>query len=89
LQAGHNDSYYSVFRRFRQAKSAYNGSILSSILLQLRSCLQQPQKMKLASRMVKIDSKIIIPRPRSKVVKLAEQFKAEKEIAKEIVYRNI
>jgi hypothetical protein len=46
---------YSVFHRFRQAKFDNGGSILSSSQVLLQP--QLPQKMKLASKMVKIDSK--------------------------------
>ncbi len=46
---------HRVFHRFRQAKIDNDGSILSSILFLLLS--QLPQKMKLASKMVKINSK--------------------------------
>ncbi len=53
---------YSVFQGFRQAKSANGGSILSSnqflILPQLH------QKMMLTSKVVKVDSKIIISLPK-------------------------
>ncbi len=46
---------YSVCHRFRQAEFAYGGSILSSGLFMLL-----PQKIKLATEVVKINSKIII-----------------------------
>jgi hypothetical protein len=53
---------YSVFQGFSKAKSANGGSILSSshflILPQL------PQKIKLASKVVKVDSKIFISLPK-------------------------
>jgi hypothetical protein len=49
---------YSVFQGFRQAKSANGGSILSSS--QFLILPQLPQKMKLASKVVKVDSKMII-----------------------------
>ncbi len=51
---------YSVFQGFRQAKSA-NGSILSTS--QFLILPQLPQKIKLASKVVKVDSKIIISLP--------------------------
>ncbi len=47
---------YSVFKGFSKARSANGGSILSSS--------QLPQKMKLASKVVKVDSKIIILLPK-------------------------
>jgi hypothetical protein len=50
--------FYSVFHLFRPAKFAYGSSILSSSQFFLMS--QLPQKMKLASKVVKSDSKIII-----------------------------
>jgi hypothetical protein len=54
-----------VFQGFRQAKSANGGSILSSshflVLPQL------PQKMELASKVVKVDSKIIISLPKIQI----------------------
>ncbi len=46
---------YSVFHRFRQAKFDNGGSILSSS--QFLKLSQPPKKMKLASKVVKIDSK--------------------------------
>ncbi len=46
-----------LFHWFKQAKFAYGGLILSS--RQFLILLKLPQKMKLASNMVKIDSKII------------------------------
>jgi hypothetical protein len=53
---------YSVFQGFSKAKSANGGLILSSspflILPQL------PQKIKLSSKVVKVDSKIIISLPK-------------------------
>ncbi len=49
---------YSVFHRFRQAKFAYSGSIFN--LSQFLPLSQLPQKMELASKVVKVDSKIII-----------------------------
>ncbi len=52
---------YSVFHQFREAKSANGGSILSSS--QFLILPQLPQKIKLASKEVKIDSKIIISLP--------------------------
>ncbi len=53
---------YSVFHRFRQDKFAYSGSILSSSQFLLLP--QLPQKMELASKVVKVDSKIIISLPK-------------------------
>jgi hypothetical protein len=50
-----------VFHRFRQAKFAYGGSILSSSQFLLLP--QLPQKMELASKVVKIGSKIIVSPP--------------------------
>ena len=46
------------FNRFGQAKFAYGGPVLDSSQFLLLP--QLPQKMTLASKMVKIDSKIII-----------------------------
>jgi hypothetical protein len=51
-----------VFQGFRQAKSANGGSILSSS--QFLILPQLPQKMKFASKVVKVDSKIIISLPK-------------------------
>jgi hypothetical protein len=53
---------YSVFQGFSKAKSANGGSILSSS--QFLVLPQLPQKMKLASKVVKVDSKIIISLPK-------------------------
>jgi hypothetical protein len=53
---------YSVFHRFKKAKFAYGGSILSSS--QFSILPQLPQKMKLASKVVKIDPKIIVSLPK-------------------------
>jgi hypothetical protein len=50
-----------VFHQFRQAKFAYGGSILSSSQFLLLAEL--PQKMELASKVVKVDSKLIILLP--------------------------
>jgi hypothetical protein len=47
-----------VFHQFGQAKFAYGGLILISS--QLLLLLQLPQKMMLNSKVVKIDSKMII-----------------------------
>ena len=52
-----NDSY-RAFHRFGQAKFAYGGPVLGSSQFLLLP--QLPQKMMLASKVVKIDSKIII-----------------------------
>jgi hypothetical protein len=49
---------YSVHHQFRQAKFAYGGSVLSSSQILLLPEL--PQKMELTSKVVKVDSKIII-----------------------------
>jgi hypothetical protein len=54
--------FYSVFQGFSKAKSANGGSILSSS--QFLILLQLPQKIKLASKVVKVDSKIIILLPK-------------------------
>jgi hypothetical protein len=59
---------YSVFHQIGQAKFADVGSILSSSQFLLLS--QLPQKMELASKVVKIDSKIIILQLWSKYVNL-------------------
>jgi hypothetical protein len=53
---------YSVFQGFSKAKSANGGSILSSSQFLILS--QLPQKIKLASKAVKVDSKIIISLPK-------------------------
>jgi hypothetical protein len=53
---------YSVFQGFSKAEFANGGSILSSS--QFSILPQLAQKMKLASKVVKIDSKIIISLPR-------------------------
>jgi hypothetical protein len=47
--------FYSVFQGFSKAKFAYGGSILSSS--QFLILPQLPQKMKLKSKVVKIDPK--------------------------------
>jgi hypothetical protein len=52
---------YSVFQGFRQAKSANGGLILSSSLFLIMP--QLPQKKKLASKVAKVNSKIIISLP--------------------------
>jgi hypothetical protein len=54
--------HYSVFQGFSKAKSANGGSILS--LSQFLILPQLPQKIKLASKVVKVDSKIIILLPK-------------------------
>jgi hypothetical protein len=51
-----------MFQGFIQAKSANGGSILSSS--QFLILHQLPQRMKLASKVVKVDSKIIISLPK-------------------------
>ncbi len=53
---------YSVFQGFSKAKSANGGSILSSSQFMLLP--QLPQKIKLMSKVVKSDSKIIISLPK-------------------------
>jgi hypothetical protein len=53
---------YSVFQGFSNAESANGGSILSSS--QFSILPQLPQKIKLASKVVKVDSKIIISLPK-------------------------
>jgi hypothetical protein len=55
-------SSYSVFQGFCKAKSANGGLILSSS--QFLILPQLPQKMKLALKVVKVDSKIIISLPK-------------------------
>ncbi len=57
-KAKQNFETYSVFHRFRKAKFAYGGSILSSSQFLLLP--QLSQKMELASKVVKVDSKIIV-----------------------------
>ncbi len=52
---------YSVFQEFSKAKSANGGLILS---LSQFLILPQLQKIKLASKVVKVDSKIIILLPK-------------------------
>ncbi len=52
---------YSVFQGFSLAKFAYSGSILSSSQFLIEP--QLPQKMKLTSKVVKIDPKIIVSLP--------------------------
>jgi hypothetical protein len=54
--------FYSVFQGFSKAKSANGGSILSSS--QFLILPQLPQKIKLSSKEVKVDSKIIISLPK-------------------------
>ncbi len=61
-------NHYSVFHQFRQDKFVYRGLILSSSSYLLLPHL--PQKIKLALKVVKIDTKIIISKSRSKSVKL-------------------
>jgi hypothetical protein len=53
---------YSVFHQFRQAKFAYGDLILS--LSQFLPLPQLPQKMELASKVVKVDSKKIVSLPK-------------------------
>jgi hypothetical protein len=54
--------FYSVFQGFSKAKSANGGLILS--LSQFLILPQQPQNIKLASKVVKVNSKIIISLPK-------------------------
>jgi hypothetical protein len=54
--------FYSVFQGFSKAKFANGGSILSSS--QFSILPQLAQKMKLTSKVVKVDSKIIISLPK-------------------------
>jgi hypothetical protein len=54
--------YYCVFQGFNKAKSADGGLILSSS--QFLKLPQLPKKMKLASKVVKVDSNIIISLPK-------------------------
>jgi hypothetical protein len=61
----HNMKCYIVFHRFRKAKFAYSGSVLSSS--QFSILPQLPQKMKLASKVVKIDPKIIVSLPKIQI----------------------
>ncbi len=60
------ENHYSVLHRFRQANFPNGGFILTSSRFLLLP--HQPQKMKLASKVVKIDLKIIISLPQSKSV---------------------
>jgi hypothetical protein len=53
---------YSLFQGFSKAKSANGGLILSSS--QFLILIQQPQKIKLTSKLFKVDSKIIISLPK-------------------------
>jgi hypothetical protein len=62
LNKGFEEGSYSVFQRFSKAKSANGGSILSSS--QFLILPQLPQKIKLPSKVVKNDSKIIISLPK-------------------------
>ncbi len=56
------DCSHSVFQAFSKAKSANSGSIFSSS--QFLKLPQLPQKIKLASKLVQVDSKIIISLPK-------------------------
>ncbi len=58
----HWSIFYSVFQGFSKAKFANGGSILSSSQFSIRP--QLAQKVKLASKVVKINSKIIILLPK-------------------------
>jgi hypothetical protein len=57
--------FYSVFQGFSKAKSAIGGSILSSSHVLILP--QLPQKIKLTSKVVKVDSKIIISLPKIEI----------------------
>jgi hypothetical protein len=60
-----NVNTYSVFQGFSKTKSANGGSIGSSLSLSQFLILPQlPQKIKLASKVVKVNSKIIISLPK-------------------------
>ncbi len=61
-------NFYSVFQGFSKPKSANGGLILSSS--QFLILPQLPEKIKLASKVVKVYSKIIISHLRSKSLKL-------------------
>ena len=65
----HHLDIYRVFHRFVQAKFAYGGQVLGSSRFLL---LPQLPEKKLASKVVKIDSKIIISRHESKSVTHSE-----------------
>jgi hypothetical protein len=71
---------FSVFHRFRQAKFAYSGLILSTSHFLILSH-HPPLKMKLAFKVVKIDSKIITSLPWSKSVKDTIETLTTKESA--------
>ncbi len=63
---------YSVFQGFSKGKSANGGSILSSSQFLILPQLPQKnearfKKMKLASKVVNVDSKIIISLPKIKI----------------------
>ena len=62
----HHLDIYRVFHRFGQAKFAYGGQVLG--LSQLLLLPQLPEKTKLALKVVKINSKIIISRHESEYV---------------------
>jgi hypothetical protein len=62
FEGSSNGWSYSVFQGFSKAKSANGGLILSSS--QFLILPQLPQKIKLASKVVKVDSKIIISLPK-------------------------
>ena len=61
-----NYMFYRAFHRFGQAEIAYGGLVLG--LSQFSILPQLPLKMTLASKVVKIDLKIIISRCKSKSV---------------------
>jgi hypothetical protein len=60
-EATRKNGKYSVFQGYSLAKFAYGGSILS--LSQFLILPQLPQKMKLKSKVVKINPKIIVSLP--------------------------
>jgi hypothetical protein len=77
-----------VFQGFSKAKSAKGDSILSSN--QFLILPQLPQKIKLASKVVKVDSKIIISLPKIyKSLKLTVEFEMQfKKIEEKISLKN-
>jgi hypothetical protein len=64
------DRIYSLVHRFMQAKFANSGSIFSR---------DNSEKFKLASKVIKIDSKIIFSQPWSKSVKQTVQLQRRRE----------
>ncbi len=67
-QVSYKNKWYSLFQGFSKAKFAYGGSILSSS--QFLILPQLPQKMRLTSKVVKIDPKIIILLPKKLTILL-------------------